>query len=51
MYRRWQTGHGSDLHYLREKEATIYRDIEVRVAHQLPGKPAARAGRKHVGSY
>ena len=25
--------------------------IDVRLAHQLPGKPAAGAGGKHVGSY
>ena len=25
--------------------------IDIRLAHQLPGKPAAGAGGKHVGSY
>ena len=36
----WQiagrTGHGSNLHYLREEESTIYRGTDVRWAHQVP---------------
>ena len=34
-----QAGHGSNLHCTREKEATVYRGIDVR----LPGQRAARA--------
>ena len=37
-----QTRHGSNLRYLGVK------GIEVRLTHQLPGKPAARAGGKHI---
>lgn len=36
----WQTagrtGHGSNLHYLREEEPTIYRGTDARWAHQVP---------------
>ena len=41
----------ANLRYLGKMEATIYRGTDVRMAHQLPGKPAAGAGGKHVGNY
>lgn len=34
-----------------KKLATVYVGIDIRVPHQLPGKPAPGAGSKHVGSY
>ena len=50
MDRRQQAGHNNRLRHL-EEEATICRDNWCQVGHQLPGKPAARAADKHIGSY
>ena len=48
---RWQAGHNNRLRHSGEKEATIYRDNWCQVGPQLPGKPAAGAADKHIGSY
>ena len=45
----WQAGHGSGLHYLGEKEVPFIGGPDVRVAQQLPGKPATGARGKHAG--
>lgn len=46
---RVQAGHCSKCQYSREKEATIRRGDDIRLAHWLPWKPEAGVGGRHAG--
>ena len=50
VYGRQKARHGSNLPYLGRRRLPFIGGIEVRLAHQLPGKPAAGVGGKHTGS-
>lgn len=48
MFSRQQEAHCGNLHSLRE-EPTIYRGIDIRLAHQY--QENQQLGSKHAGSY
>ena len=51
MSDRWQVGRTWQSLLLGSKRLSFIGSIDVRLSHQLPGKPAAGAGGKRVGSY
>ncbi|KAB1266996.1 hypothetical protein Cadr_000018065 [Camelus dromedarius] len=43
MCNRWRAGHGNSLHYPGRRRLQSIGGTDTRLAHQLPGKPAAEA--------